>query len=470
MALSLRKPILVGGVSVSVALWLWMSLQHSIIAMGEWVFWGTLALGTCFWLFRPGAKQTPVAVELVPINQEMVTEAIKQGEAMLTYLEAEATEQDLSEFKQKLQQLPESLQRKQLQIVISGAKGVGKTALHQLLANQEIVSEVDWVETLALDAAEAETAKIAQEVCQAGDLVLLVVNGDLSDSQLSAVRSLQQLRQRILLVLNKQDQYPQMDRALLLQQLRHRVEGILAPEDVVSVSAQPQQVKVRKHQEDGSTQEWLEQPEPQVEQLITRLQPILSQQQDQLVWSTTWREAVALQRQGKEILNHSRRDRALPIIERYQWIAAASAFANPVPALDLLATAAVSAQIVADLGAIYQQKFSLEQAQTASGTIGKLMLQLGLVEFSTQTLGTMLKSNALTYAAGGTVQGVSAAYLTRLAGLCLVEYFQEQDIQTTTSGGFNFERLGQKLKQVFEQNQRAAFLQGFVKQAVAKLA
>jgi uncharacterized protein (DUF697 family) len=69
-------------------------------------------------------------------------------------------------------------------------------------------------------------------------------------------------------------------------------------------------------------------------------------------------------------LNQVRRDRALPIIEQYQWIAAAAAFANPVPALDLLATAAISAQVVSDLGAIYQQKFSLQQAQAAAKTWG----------------------------------------------------------------------------------------------------
>ena len=111
-------------------------------------------------------------------------------------------------------------------------------------------------------------------------------------------------------------------------------------------------------------------------------------------------------------MNGLRRDRAVPVIEQYQWIAAAAAFANPVPALDLLATAAINAQLVMELGGIYQQKFSLEQAQAVAGTLGSLMLKLGLVELSTQTIGTILKSNAITFVAGGVVQGVSAAYLT----------------------------------------------------------
>jgi hypothetical protein len=67
------------------------------------------------------------------------------------------------------------------------------------------------------------------------------------------------------------------------------------------------------------------------------------------------------------------------------------------------------------------------------------------------------------------VQGVSAAYLTRLAGLSLIEYFQEQEVSEATGQAFNLERLGQKLQTVFQQNQRTAFLQGFVKHVVGRL-
>jgi uncharacterized protein (DUF697 family) len=197
----------------------------------------------------------------------------------------------------------------------------------------------------------------------------------------------------------------------------------------------------------------------------------LTQEEQQLVWATTFRATVALKAEVKTHLNNVRRDRALPIIEQYQWIAAAAAFANPVPALDLLATAAISGQLVIELGEIYQQKFSLQQAQTAAKTLGSLMLKLGLVELSTQTIGGILKSNAFTYVAGGAVQGVSAAYLTRLAGLSLIEYFQEQEQSETTATGqpFNFDRLGQKLQMVFSSNQRTTFLQSFVKTAVGRI-
>jgi hypothetical protein len=230
-------------------------------------------------------------------------------------------------------------------------------------------------------------------------------------------------------------------------------------------------VKVRQHQPDASVQEWIEQQTPDLTVLTERLSQILTQQGQQLVWASTLRTATALKAEAKIALNQVRRDRALPLIEQYQWIAAAAAFANPVPALDLIATAAISAQLVIDLGKIYQQKFSLQQAQSVAKTLGSLMLKLGLVELSTQTIAGILKSNAFTYVAGGAVQGVSAAYLTRLAGLSLIEYFQEQENSENPATGqpFNLDRLKQQLQKVFQQNQRTAFLQGFVKRAVGHL-
>jgi hypothetical protein len=212
----------------------------------------------------------------------------------------------------------------------------------------------------------------------------------------------------------------------------------------------------------------MEQRPPQTTQLTDRLATIVDREGQQLVWATTKRSALALIAEAKVGLNQVRSDRAMPVVEQYQWIAAAAAFANPVPALDLLATAAINAQLVVELGAIYQQKFSLQQAQAVAGTMGNLMLKLGLVELSTKAIGTVLKTNAITFVAGGVVQGVSAAYLTRLAGCSLIEYFQQQEVDVSTDG-LNLDRLGQTLQKVFQQNQQLAFLQGFVKQGVGRL-
>jgi uncharacterized protein len=187
------------------------------------------------------------------------------------------------------------------------------------------------------------------------------------------------------------------------------------------------------------------------------------------VMATVWRQAKALKTEVIGEINRVRCDRSLPVIEQYQWIAAAAAFANPVPSLDLVATAAINAQLVLDLGAIYQQQFSIDQAKTTARTMASLIVKLGLVELSSQAIAPLLKSSALTYVAGGMLQGVSAAYLTRVAGLSLVAYFEEQSQTAKAGSGFQVDRLIQKLKAVFQDNQRIAFLQTLVKQGIERL-
>ncbi|NER94482.1 MAG: DUF697 domain-containing protein [Symploca sp. SIO1B1] len=489
MAVNIRRPILVGGIGLSLGLWMLDLVYDSVAEVGEWGILGTITIATAIWLF--GRKTSP-KIEFSPlsepVDQEAVERAIAKVETAINQLEAEANDHDtVSQLRQQVAQLAPELEREEIRLTITGGKGLGKTTLLKLLASNWVSQQQQsliWQETPALfvsSDSKVEAEEITQEIAVAdasilattwrSDLALFVIAGDLTDTEFQTLKQLKAANLRTILVFNKQDQYLPTERAIILQHLQQRVAGILPVEDVVGISASPAPVKVRQHQPDASVKEWLEPQSPALSPLGERLGQILHQERQQLVWATTIRTAGLLQAEAKTALNQLKRDRALPVIEQYQWIAAAAAFANPVPALDLLATVAVSAQLVTELGEIYQQKFSLQQAQAAAKTLGSLMLKLGLVELSTQTIGSILKSNTFTYVAGGAVQGVSAAYLTRLAGLSLIEYFQEQEASThkATGQSFNLEHLGQKLQQVFQQNQRQLFLQGFVKQAVGRL-
>lgn len=420
-------------------------------------------------MFQQGrAKDTQIQLESGPLDRENVEKAIAQAEDVVSQLEAEAENYEANTaLRERVAQLKTDIDRQEIQVTVTGGKAVGKSTLIQLLEINLLPQIQQKLRLCEIPALFTATATDALAEAIASDLVLFVTNGDLTDSEF---QTLQQLtgNQRLMLVFNKQDQFLQDEQATLLFSLRQRMQEKLKADDVVAIAASPSPTKVRQHAADGSVQEWMEQRTPEISQLTQQLEQILAQEAQCLVWATTRRAAVALKAEVKTVLNSVRRDRALPVVEQYQWIAA-TAFANPVPALDLLATAAINAQMVMDLGAIYQQKFSFQQAQTAAGTLGKLMLQLGLVELSTKAVSTVLKSNAITFVAGGVVQGVSAAYLTRLAGLSLVEYFQQQEVATNAESGLNLDKLGQTLQKVFQQNQQIGFLQAFVKQGVGRL-
>ncbi len=479
MSVNLRRPILVGGVGLSFSLWLLQSFHHSMGQLGELGVLGAIALGAGLLLFQ---QKTSKSIDLLPLasplDRATVEKAIAKAESQIERLETETNNPDVGvELRQRVAQLSAELDRQEIKLAVTGGKGVGKTNLIQGLESSWLPQQAQHLtlkETPALFVGsdrDVEVETSAKEIALAADLVLFVTAGDLTDTEFQTLQQLKAANQRIMLVFNKQDQYLPTERATVLQQLRLRMAGRLVADDVVAIASNPAPVKVRQHQPDASVQEWIEPQTADLTSLSERLSQIIAREAQQLVWASTLRAAVAIKAEVKTQLNRVRRDRALPVIEQYQWVAAAAAFANPVPALDLLATAAISAQLVKDLGEIYQQKFSFQQAQAAAKTLGSLMLKLGLVELSTQTIGSILKGNAITYVAGGAVQGVSAAYLTRLAGLSLIEYFQEQEISENTATGqaFNFDRLGQKLQAVFAANQRTAFVRGFVKQVVGRL-
>lgn len=471
MVASLRKPILVGGITISLGLWALQSFQHSIMQIGEFGIAGTMVLGTGLWYLQKKVfpKQETVA-SLTPLSREAVENAIASTSTLLSQLETEAHQKDITALKEQVAHLPEKLERKELQLAITGGKSVGKSTLKALLQEMSLDKVTAITETDPLFAYSETINVSAKDASFASDAVLFLVNGDVKESELTTLQELRNAHSRVILIFNQQDRYIPEERAMILQQLQQRLQDLIAPEDIIPLATAPAPVKVRQHQEDGSIQEWLESSQPDLSLLQDRLTKILTSETESLVWATTWREAMQLKQQGKEILNEVRRDRALPIIEKYQWVAGATAFANPVAALDVLATVAISGQMIVDLAGVYQQKVSLSQAQTSAGALGKLMVKLGLVELSTQTVSGILKSSAVTYVAGGAVQGVSAAYLTRLAGLSLIEYFQEQDPTMTTTTGFNLDSLGQKLQNVFQQNSRTAFLQNFVQQATRRIA
>lgn len=478
-----RRPVLVGGVGLTFGLWFLESMAHSLSEVSGLVTLGAIAAGAGFWFFqKPTAQIDELIAPASPVSRVQVDQAFKDVESAIARLQAEIATSDkvrpetvtrIPTLQAQLQALATELERPELRVAIVGGQAVGKTALVRVLpASLPALSpSVSWQDLPALLAAEtlnSDADTIAK--AQAADAVVFVVTGDLTASELQVVQQLAAANQRLLLVLNKQDQYLPTERSLVLKQLQIRTQDCLDSADVVAIAAVPNPVKVRQYQADGSVQEWMEQPQPEIQLLSERLQQLLTQESQQLVWATTWRKAVALKAEVQKVLNQVRRDRALPLIEQYQWIAAATAFANPVPALDLLATGAINAQLVLDLSAIYQQKFSLPQAQAIAKTMASLLLKLGLVELSTQAIGTVLKSHAVTYVAGGAVQGASAAYLTRVAGLSLCEYFEAQSaaIRPEAENPLSLDRLTQVLKTVFQQTQQASFFQTLVKQVTER--
>jgi uncharacterized protein len=474
MSIDLR-PWVIGGLGLAGSIWV---LDGITDFLGDWI--PAIVIGSGLtWGYLKFKPLTPVVAPLSqrPITRDRVEVAVAEAAGIVNQLATEVTDsqdgsaQNLSRLRLQIQDLLNGLDRDELRLAIMGGEGVGKTSLADLLQTDWIAhisqpQQLQIKDTPALFRANgAERDDRAWQLGRTADLVMFLTDGDLTDSQMQVLQQLTAMHKRTVLVFNKQDQYLPKEQTEILAKLRDRTQAIVRPEDVIAIATQPRPIKVRQHQADGSVKEWLEEPLTEIAPLTDRLTEILLKEGQKLVLASSLGNAEALKTEARDQLNRIRRDRAMPLIDRTQWLVAGTAFANPFPALDLLATAAINAQLVMDLSQLYQKKLTLEQAQVIAKALAALMLKLGVVEASTQAIGALLKTNALTYAAGGLAQGVSGAYFSRLAGLTLMEYFETADQPQRASS----EQLQGILKSVFQQNQRSAVLSQFVKQAVDRL-
>lgn len=473
MASSWQRPLILGGVGATLSLWFLENLTHTL---GEWLPAIVIGSGIAWVALKFQKDDTPkIRIEQVSLGR--VQNELVEAQGLLDQLAIEAQDlsidgsaQQLSDLRSQIQQITADLKREEIRFAVMGGKSVGKTMLVNLLdikwardISQTLVLQ-DTPELFAATEGGIIAERDAWKLARSADVVLFITNGDLTSTEFQAIQRITSVGKRLVLVFNKQDQYLPEEQQLILNQLRERMADILKPQDVIAIAANPKSLKIRQHRSDGTVKEWMEKSEPQLLPLIERLNQILSHEGPQLVLSSSLSNVIAVQAEAKAALNRIRRDRAMPRLDQAQWIVAGTAFANPFPALDLLATAAINGQMVLDLSDLYQRKFALEQAKTVAATMAGVMVKLGLVEVSTQAIAGILKTNAITFVAGGLIQGVSAAYLTRLAGLTLIEYFEGEP-----TGEIKPDLLQQIMQKVFEQNRRLPFLQMFVKQAVDQL-
>ncbi|MFN4952800.1 MAG: YcjF family protein [Aphanizomenon sp.] len=401
-------------------------------------------------------------------------EAVRQ---QVSQIQDEVTRQALLS---RTQEIEANLARGEIQVVVFGTGSAGKTSLVNAIMGR-IVGEVnapmgttqvgetyclrlkglerkilitDTPGILEPGVAGTEREQLARALATEADLLLFVVDNDLRRSEYEPLRGLAEIGKRSLLVLNKTDLYTENDTEVILSRLRERVRGFIATNDVVAIAANPQIAQL----ETGETF----QPESEIIPLLRRMAAILRAEGEDLVADNILLQSLRLGEEARKLIDSQRRRQADKIVERYQWIGAGVVSVTPLPMVDLLATAAVNAQMVVEIGRLYGCDLNMERGKELALSLGKTIAGLGIVKGAIELLSTALQLNVATFIVGRAIQGVTAAYLTRIAGKSFIEYFRHD--QDWGDGG-----MTEVVQQQFQINRRDEFMKIFVQEAIAKV-
>jgi uncharacterized protein len=424
---------------------------------------------------RPRAKtKKPV----VPVDSQAAAELNLQAtQQQVAQIQDEVARQALLEESARIE---DSLKRGPIEVIIFGTGSVGKTSLINALVGQ-VVGEVgatmgtttgavthtvtlrglnrqivlvDTPGILEAGLAGTERGRIAKEQAAAAAMVIFVVDNDLRQSEMESLLALASIGKRSLLILNKADSFSDRARDEILAKLRERVAKVIQPTDVVAVSANPQPVRL----EDGRYY----QPPIDITPFLKRFLRVLRDNGEALVADKILQESQQLGQAARTLIDEERQIQADRIINKYQWMSAGAIAINPLPVVDLLATAAINVQMIMDLGQVYGCQLDRSTAKELAMSLGKTVTGVGVLRGSIELITTALKMTVATYLLAKAVQGVTGAYLTRIAGQSFVEYFRRN--QDWGDGG-----IAEVVRTQFQLAGREEFVQVFLKEAIGRV-
>lgn len=435
------------------------------------------ALAYYLWLFLRPKRKRPV---ILPENRtDTAAVSLQSSQQQIEQVEDEIARQALAA---KAQALTRKLELRTFQIVVFGLGSAGKTALvnallgemaapveatlgtteeaqtyRMVLSGGETILMTDTPGLLEASELGAERAQAARALAAQADLLLFVIDNDLHRVEYEPLMMLARMGKRLLLVFNKCDRYLTEEKEQILQRIRARMQSVLNSEDVVAIAAKPTPIRI----DDGTDS--VVQPDPDIGDLIERIVAVLRKEGADLIANNLLLQSQQVSEDARALIAVQRQQQADEIIDRYQWIGAGILAATPLPVIDMLATAAVNAQMVIELGRLYGIEVSIEEAKQLAVSLARTMTGLSLAKGAMKMLSLGLQMNIATAVASKLVQGASAAYLTRVAGKSFVTYFQAN--QDWGDGGIQAE-----VDRQYQLNRRDAFMKQFLRSAVEKIA
>jgi len=347
----------------------------------------------------------------------------------------------------RLEAMLSKLERGELHIAVFGRVSVGKSALANALLGEDVFTVgvlhgttrdatprawrevtgggVHLIDTPGIDELDGEAReKLAFEVAGVSDLVVFVVDSDMTQRERDALALLSRTERPLLVALNKADRYGEDERERLLERLREHARGFVRADDVIAVSARPAPLKRIRVDAAGVEHAELAEQVPDIGALRTRLYAIVEREGKTLAALNASLFAGRLSDQVSARIAEARREIGAKVIRQYCIAKGVAVALNPIPVADLLAAAALDAALVMQLGRVYGLPLTKSEAGSLIAVISAQLAALMGAIWGVQLVASALKgvSAGLSTVVTAGAQGALAWYATELVGRAAEKY------------------------------------------------
>jgi small GTP-binding protein len=362
----------------------------------------------------------------------------------------ESVRDSLKDDFHQVQAMLDKLEHGHLHIAVFGRVSVGKSALlNALLGEQRFAVSALHGETRHSDMAawrevEAsgiflidtpgineisgeERERMAEDVASRADLVLFVVDGDLTQTELQAMHKLTQFNRPMIVVLNKADRYTQDELQLLMGSLQEKLSTLVSTDYIVSAAARPAERIYLQIDEQGQEQEIRKTPQSDVRALTDRLWMLIEKEGMALSALNASLFAGQLSDDVAERVVAIRQEVAERVIRGYCLGKGIAVAVNPIPVADLVAALALDASMVVHLARVYGMSVTRGEAGQLIKTIGSQMALLMATVWSVHIAASALKASSagLSTVVTAAAQGGMGYYTTYVVGLAAQRYFSQ---------------------------------------------
>lgn len=361
----------------------------------------------------------------------------------------ETIRQQLKQDFQQLQGMLHKLEKEQIHIAVFGRVSVGKSSLLNAMIGKKHFSvsllhgetkniamqrweeyndgNIYLLDTPGINEIDGEEREeMALNAAHRADLLLFVVDSDLTESEMAALRLVTETQRPSLLVINKADQYTEREQLQLRSIIRERIKGLIAPENIVFTKAREQQETVIYIDQYGEERESLRVKPVDVSQLKSRLWDIMAAEGHTLAALNASLFASDMSSEVAQRILVIRQVVGRKLINYYCIGKGVAVAANPIPVADLVAAAAIDAGMIAHLSRIYGLPITKHEAGELIQTISAQLIVLLGTTWAINLASSALKittvglSTIVTAATQGAIAWYSTLVIGRVAETWLV--------------------------------------------------